>query len=139
VVFAQVDAGVSRPCTRAENLRAENEASKPRGWDALYRVYRQYGRCDDVDAEEGFSESVARILVDHWESLPRLAQLGTADVGFRRFVLGHVDATLDTKDLKRILTMATYSCPHRQNLLCGDLRIKADAAINEDAEAHARK
>ncbi len=61
VVFAQVDAEVSRPCTHSENLRAENEASKPRGWDVLYRVYRKYGRCDDVDADEGFSESVARI------------------------------------------------------------------------------
>jgi hypothetical protein len=69
-----------------EMRRAEAEAAELRSWDALYRSYKLYGRCNNVDAAEGFSESVARILVDHWATLPRLAKLADSDAAFRRFV-----------------------------------------------------
>jgi hypothetical protein len=119
------------PCTEAENRRVEDEAVKLRSWDALYRSYKLYGRCNNVIADEGYSESVARTLVEHWATLPRLAKLAENDAGFRRFVLGHVDATLDMKDVGQIRAKAKDACPPNLRPLCADLQKQADAALDE--------
>jgi len=103
--------GQQEPCTKAQNSQAEDEADTFRNWDALYRSYRRFARCNDATAEEGYSESVARILVDHWETLNRLSQLSARDSVFRKFVLGHIDATLDMDDVARIRRNAIHRCP----------------------------
>jgi hypothetical protein len=54
-----------KPCSHAESLQVEDEAEKLRTWEVLYKSYGLYARCNNVDAEEGYSESVARILVDY--------------------------------------------------------------------------
>lgn len=41
---------------------------------------------------EGYSESVARILVDHWNTLPRFAQLASHDAGFHPFLIADTPA-----------------------------------------------
>ena len=120
-----------RPCTPIEYRRTQDVASRPRTWDALYRVYKRYGRCEDTDASEGLSESVARILVDHWSTLPRLAEL-SVDRAFIRFVLGHINASLDTKDVHRIGDMAVKSCPAGLDRLCADIEKQVHAAEAED-------
>jgi hypothetical protein len=127
------------PCTEAQTRRAEVEAVNLRNWDALYRSYKRYARCNDVDAAEGYSESVARILVDHWNTLPRLAKLGAGDSSFRRFVLSHVDATLNMIDVESIREKAKSACPEGLHSLCADLKKQADAAIKEDSDAHQKK
>jgi hypothetical protein len=71
-----------------------------RTWDALYKSYSSHPTCDDGIVGENYSESVARILVDNWNTLPRLASIARENGDFRRFVLKHVDATLDMNDLK---------------------------------------
>jgi hypothetical protein len=125
-----------RPCSSAENLQAEDEAVKLRSWDALYKSYRRHARCNNVDAAEGYSESVARILVDHWKTLPRLSQLAEKDKVFGEFVLGHVDATLDMGDVYKIRANAIQNCPAGLRNLCKDLRKQADSAIKEDASVN---
>jgi len=90
-----------RPCTVAESEIAMKEAlgSPFQAWDGLYKSYKLHGNCDDGIMSENYSESVARILVDRWGTLPRLASLARKDTDFRHFVLKHVDATLDMKDV----------------------------------------
>jgi len=123
------------PCTRAEQLQAEKEAVTLRSWDALYRSYRLYARCDNATAAEGYSESIARILVDDWSTLPRLAQLVRKDKGFGGFV--GLDATMDMKDVMAIRQNATRHCPAGVADLCSKLAKDANAAIEEeDAAAH---
>src|SRR6185312_11602969 len=94
-------AAFSQTCTPTDYARADGASTKPHNWDAFHRFYKDYGRCIGVDTAELVSETAARILVDHWGTLPRLGKL-SADQGFRRFVLGHIDSTLDTKDLRRM-------------------------------------
>src|SRR5438128_11983717 len=77
-------------CTDREARRAETEADSLRSWDDLYRSYKLYRECDDAAIAEGYSESVARILVDHWSTLSRLAHLASRDAAFRRCVIKHV-------------------------------------------------
>ena len=119
------------PCTVAEGSRALYETVMLRSWDALYRSYKEFGHCDDGAIAEGYSESVARILADHWNTLPRLAELAGKDAGFRTFVIKHLDATLNTDDLERIKKNATTRCPSALGKTCKDLAKQADDALNE--------
>ncbi len=119
-------------CTQNQAQRAEAEAVMLRSWDALYRSYKTYGHCDDGAIAEGYSESVARILVDHWDTLPTLADLAEKDE-FRRFVIRHVDSTLDLNDLKKIRKNAKTRCPSGLGPFCADLIKNTDIAIQEDA------
>jgi len=122
-----------KPCTQAQNIQAEEESGNLRSWDALYNSYHSYAHCGNVSAGEGYSESIARILVDHWNTLQRLSDLAGKDVLFRQFVVLHVDATLRLRDLKKITSNAKTRCPSRLTGLCADLKTRADAAIKEDA------
>lgn len=120
------------PCTEAQGGRAEAEADGLRTWDALYKSYELYRSCDDGAIAEGYSESVARILVDHWNTLPRLADLGKKSSEFRQFVLKHIDATDDPSDLQRISQNAAKQCPTQLRTLCADLKTTASAALKSD-------
>jgi hypothetical protein len=127
----------SRPCTKAEHVQMENEAVTLRTWDSLYQSYKRYGHCDDVDAAEGYSESIARILADHWETLPRLAELIQKDGGFGRFV--GLNATMDMQDVAKIKGLATAHCPAGLEKLCSKLKRDAGDAIADDASTTKQK
>jgi hypothetical protein len=121
------------PCSDSEGRAGLDEAVTLRSWDALYKSYKSYRHCDDGAVGEGYSESVARILVDHWGTLSRLAQLGNKDAEFRAFVVRHVDATLNMGDVEKIKTRAQSQCPNALRTLCSDLAKHADSALKEDA------
>ena len=118
-----------RPCADAEGRRALDEAGTLRSWDALYGSYSRYRKCDDGAIGEGYSESVARILVDHWTTLPQLAQVAGKDIRFRAFAMKHVDATLNTDDLVKIRKNAQTQCPKGLQATCSDLANQADSAL----------
>jgi hypothetical protein len=121
------------PCSEEEGRRAMDQADSLRTWDALYKSYHSYRNCDDGAIWEGYSESVVRILADHWSTLPRLDRLGRQDAEFRLFVIRHMDATLNTDDVVRVKHMAKTACPMGLNKLCSDLAKQADAALNDAA------
>jgi hypothetical protein len=121
--------GDESPCSDAK--RALTEGDRLRSWDALHKSYRLYGKCDDGALAEGYSESVARILVDHWSTLPRLAFLARNDDKFLRFVLRHVDATLDVNDLRTIEAKGQRQCPVGLGTVCDELEERADSALKE--------
>jgi hypothetical protein len=50
-----------------------------------------------------------------------------------RFVLRHVDATDDDKDLQKIKTEAKAQCPTGLRTICDDLRKEADSSLRESA------
>jgi len=89
---------------------------------------------DNVEADEGYSESIARILTDHWETLTRLAQLIQKDRGFGKFVgLSDID---NIEDLEKIRGNAIQHCPAGLSGLCAKLKKDADqsiGAIEDDA------
>ena len=128
---ASIACAQQHPCTDAEARTAEAQADTLRNWDSLYRSYKLYRQCDDGAIGEGCSESVVRILADHWSTLSRLVTLSRRDPRFRQFVLRHVDATTNPDDLKKISINASTQCPLRLSALCADLAKQADAAIKE--------
>ena len=117
-------------CGRDAN-KALDEADTLRSWDALYASYSKYRSCDDGAISEGFSESVARIMVNHWSTMPQLGRILKKDGDFRQFVLIHLNATLDEKDLKKIKTKARSQCPASLTALCNEIMRKADSALKQ--------
>jgi len=103
----------------------------PRTWNALYQSWKSYPGCDDGALAEDYSESVARVLVDHWNTLPELAHLVRNDPEFREFVLKHIDATLDAGDVTKIRRKASAQCPAGLKKLCGDVEKQAKLALEE--------
>ena len=132
VFSASIACAQQHPCTDAEVDTAMAQADTLRSWDALYRSYKLYRQCDDGAIAEGYSESVVRILADHWSTLSRLVTLSRRDPRFRRFVLEHVGATTNPDDLKKIRISANTQCPPRLGAICADLAKQADAALKED-------
>ena len=129
VLSARTAYAEKKPCTSEESRRAFDQADTLRSWDALYRSYKTFGNCDDGAVGEGFSESVARILVEHWDTLFRLAQIARKDGAFREFVTRHVDATLNMDDVEKIKEDARKHCPPGQRTVCTDLAKQADYAL----------
>jgi hypothetical protein len=113
-------------CGDIEAQRAESEAVMLRSWDDLYGSYKRYKHCDDGAIAEGYSEAVARIIVDHWNTLSRLADITRKDTDFRRFVLKHIDETLSFEDIKNIRANADKKCPSGLRDLCRDIRKQAE-------------
>jgi hypothetical protein len=105
--------------------------NNPPTWDALYTSFKSYRQCDDGALGEGYSESVARLFVDRWNTLPQLSRLVRKDAGFRSFVLKHVDATLDTKDVQRIRRNARTRCPAGQREICNEVGKQAELALKQ--------
>lgn len=100
-------------------------------WAAVNQNRVKFGFCDDGDIAEGNSEAVARLLADHWDSLPDLATQINKNPAFKAYVLRHIDSTLDTKDLDKIRTQASQSCPVKQGQLCGEIKEAAEKAAQE--------
>jgi len=108
-------------CSVEEAKAAETEASSLQDWDAVFKAYRRYGHCDDAAIAEGYSETVGRLLAHHWDKAGRLGILVRQDVGFRQFVLHHIDDTVPQKYLERIEKNAESSCPKGQGRLCHEI------------------
>jgi hypothetical protein len=133
LLSTQVGYAQKHHCTDVDGRRALDEAAMLRSWDALYKSFRLYHHCDDGAIGEGYSESVARILVDQWNTLPRFAHLAVKDAEFRDFVMKHVDATLEMSDVNEINKRARTQCPSALHGVCNDLSKQADLALKEDS------
>jgi hypothetical protein len=97
-------------------------------WIKIASTFKKYGHCDAGSIAEGNSEAVARLLVDHWSTLPMLASRARRDPAFKRFVLRHIDTTLDTNDLGKIKAFASSQCPKGAAALCSELLAAAERA-----------
>lgn len=107
-----------KPCTRREAIRADKEASSLRSWTELYSSYKSFAQCDDGGIGEGYSDSVARLLSDHWNSTNQLNRLVSRDKDFERFVLRHIDELMSPAQAKNIRDNAEARCPSNAKRLC---------------------
>ncbi|MBC7686059.1 MAG: hypothetical protein H7176_12625 [Bdellovibrionales bacterium] len=118
----------AKSCSPKDAEAADALADGLDSWAKLGAAVKQYGHCDDGSIAEGNSEAVARLLIDQWKTLPQLSRLVRRDVALKRFVLRHIDATLDTDDLVKIRTSALTSCPDGAALLCTEVLAAATRA-----------
>lgn len=103
----------------------------PKSWSELYRLFNDFGQCDDGAIGEGFSEDVAQLLLKQWTHLDALNHLMVSDKSFGKFVLRHVDATLDEHELKAIADNSRSHCPVGEAQLCHSIGIEAQRRLEE--------
>jgi hypothetical protein len=116
----------AKTCSPEDAEAADAAVDGLDSWTKIASVFKKYGHCDDGSIAAGNSEAVARLLVDQWATLPVLAKLGKRDPALKRFVLHHIDSTLDTDDLGKIMVLASSQCPTGTASLCSEL-LKAAA------------
>jgi hypothetical protein len=63
--------------------------------------------------------------------LLEFARLQSKDVEFRRFVLKHIDASLDIEDVEKIRKEASAQCPAGLRKLCTVIKNQAEVALKE--------
>lgn len=118
----------SKTCSVREAEAADAMVDRIDGWTRVAEAYKKFGHCDDGGIAEGNSEAVARLLVDQWQTLPMLAKLVERDPALKRYVLRHIDTTLDTDDLEKIKSLASSSCARGLASLCRELAAAAARA-----------
>ncbi len=101
-------------------------------WNDLYRLFTKYASgCDDGAYAEGYSEFVAQSLAKYWSRFDELASLTKRNPNFKYFVIRHIDATDDEKDIKMLLINAREHCPSAQSTLCKEIEKAALSALKE--------
>ena len=117
-------AAQSGSCSRSTINRLEAQSDSLQSWLKLQAFYHRYRVCriDDAEVTEGISESVARMLADHWESAATAQAIFRRDPAFEKFALAGLNITDSTEDLNRISGLATKQCPSGFNGLCQRIR-----------------
>lgn len=118
----------AKVCSERDATAADAMVDHLDSWAQVSTTFTKYGQCDDGEIAEGNSEVIARLLVDHWDTLPQLGTLIRHDPQLKGFILRHIDTTLDTDDLTKIARLSASSCPAGMNALCralGDAALKA--------------
>jgi hypothetical protein len=116
----------ARECSRSEEIAAGDSVVRLGSWARMHEVFQKYSQCDDGFIAEGYSEGVARLLVDRWNTFPQLAALTLSDPSFKGFVLRHINSTLNLKDLKRISFLASNNCPRASEPLCTEIKATSE-------------
>jgi hypothetical protein len=107
-----------KPCTRDDAIHAETEASSLKDWNEVFRSYKSFAQCDDAAIAEGYSDSVARLLSEHWDSIGQFLRFVSQDQSFEQFVLRHVDELMSPAQLKKIRNNAHSRCPPNGKQFC---------------------
>jgi len=124
------EAGTQKGCDGAQERQALQQA-EPKDWGTLYRLFKQFGGCDDGAIGEGFSEDVAQLFSKQWARLDTLGRLTTTDKAFEQFVLRHIDATLSGDELKAIGNNSRFHCPSGEKRLCQLVRVRVQSSLDE--------
>ncbi len=105
-------------CSQEQADAAEAAADHLTDWAKVSAYVRRFRACDEGGMAEASSEAVARLLVDKWQTLPDLTVEVHHEPSLRNFVLGHVNSTLDTADLRKIQRLSQRSCPGAEHTFC---------------------
>jgi hypothetical protein len=124
-------------CSPEMVTKLEGDANRIRSWALLHKFYLVYRVCapDDEIVKQGVSRSVARLIVDSWNTLPAGAQLMDKDAGFRKFVLEGINPTVADDDLKTMKERSQEACPAGGQGLCAEIEKAADESLKAGASA----
>jgi hypothetical protein len=107
-----------KACTMDEEKQADTEASTLKTWREVYSSYKSFIQCDDGSIGEGYSDSVARLLSEHWNTTGELLQLVSRDKDFEQFVMRHIDELMSLSQGRKIRENASSHCPAQGVQMC---------------------
>jgi hypothetical protein len=105
-------------CSMPDSITAEKAIDTLSDWNKIYDFYRQYARCDSGSISEGLSFVISRLLSAEHASLDNLSVIAGRDKQFELFVLGHIDQTISTTDVPKIVNNVTNHCPEPAKRIC---------------------
>jgi hypothetical protein len=129
ILATAAKAGAGQDCGKAE--KRELQGNEPKDWDSLYRLFKQFGDCDDGAIGEGFSEDVAQLFTKQWAHLDVLRSLAASDRAFEQFVLRHIDGTLSDDELRVIGSNSKLHCPSGQKRFCRLVQARVEGALDD--------
>ena len=89
---------------------------------SLHAAHATTRTCDTSEEDEGYSDAIAKIFTDRWDSVVTSQAMIAKDKGFQAFVLRHVDTTWpDAQTLARVEANARDRCPARLTDFCAQL------------------
>lgn len=115
-------------CSAEETVNARTAARAARDWDALYEAFHRFGHCTAAIDSEAFSQSIGHLLAAGWSELHELEYLAEANHAFREFVVEHIDATISTPDLRRIVDHVE-TCPGHARPICREIAARSRSAL----------
>lgn len=112
-------------CSDRDSIDADKDLDRLTNWAAVYRTFKLYKQCDDGAIAEGYSDAVAKLLVDRWQTLRDLANFSQQHPEFERFVLWHIDTTTGLNNAQAIIANSRNRCPTDLRTLCKRLEAEA--------------
>lgn len=133
LVTAPSTARANGVCSSKASSRADSSLVSAAGaWGSLFRHWRTYSSCDDGGVAEGYSDAVVVLLARRWGKFDEFVSLSERNPAFRKWAIGHIDATTSTDDLTQVLrNTARCTGGVRRKALCGEVARAARDALNE--------
>jgi len=93
---------------------------------------KTFGPCDDGALGEGYSDAVVTLFADRWDQFDAFVRITKRNPAFRRWAVGHIDATTSDTDLKKIKrNAARCRGDAKKRNLCKTIRAAASEALTE--------
>jgi hypothetical protein len=134
ILAAPARAGTQENCDKKLASQWPNQP-EPKDWGGLYRLFKQFGVCDEGAIGERFSRDVAQLFSKQWTRLDALDRLAAADKAFERFVLRHIDKSLDEDELLAIADNSKSHCPTGENRICSLVHARAQDSLDAQRDA----
>jgi hypothetical protein len=122
---------VQNQCSEARVIEAVKESSTLKSWQNIYDSYRKYQQCDDGAIAEGYSDSIAGLMANNWDTLKDLKTFAETDKEFLKFVLRHIDASVDPDNVKKVSNNASQHCAADFSELCSLIKERAEEILKE--------
>jgi len=116
-------------CSEREAYAAEVVVDYLDSWRNVHNAFKQFSMCDQGGVAEGYSNAIAKILVNQWSSLSSLYEATKVEPGYEGFILRHINESIDENDLEAIYQSATNRCPPNNTTLCEKLAHAASRAV----------
>jgi len=118
------------PCfAQTEELAAAGE--KVKTWSDLHAFYERYQGCENGYMGEQLSNMVSSMLSTQWDDLQTAVHFMHADKSFGRFILAHVDKTVNGDTLRQIVYHAQNSCPEGLTKVCAEIQRAGEMALKD--------
>ena len=118
ITFAGTSSSQVVGCSRADEKAADKSIDPLGSWKEIHFAYMYFKACDDGGIAEGYSDGIAKIMANHWTSLPRVKPFIKADPAFETWFIRHLDETNSYDDSMKIDRLARTACPRGMRELC---------------------
>lgn len=126
ISYAEVPA-----CPDAAMIQSILSGNQLNNWNDIYQSKKKHAQCDSGALSEGYSYAVAKTLAHKWETISELRKLTASDKTFEQFVMTHINATADPRDIVKVLSNARERCPASDAQLCSAIEAAVRKALQE--------